>query len=316
MPLTGGITLADVIAYYNDSDDAAYGGSDYESCIIIGTGASVDANTSGGLVSRDMIAIGTNASAVNHGSIALGDGAIAGDTGNGDHEDCIAIGTNAQALDRHSTAIGHDAYAGQLNATAIGDDTKANSVKCTAVGNAASAGNTNAGSDRNVSIGDIAKCNSTTVGGFEKSTAIGYDAEVDGASNAVAIGATSQVTHDNSIAIGVGATSDAEDQVNFGTSNVVTGGGVRRQTSRYTTTQTLGATDHHVFCDTDGGAWTLSLPAGVDGQEYRIINTGSSRNNLTIAPNGAELLTGANSSRTLSDGGVIILVYETTEGWW
>jgi len=76
------------------------------------------------------------------------------------------------------------------------------------------------------------------------------------------------------------------------------------------------ATDHHIFVDTDGGAVTLNLPAGVDGTNYRIINCGSSGNDITVAPNGSELLTGANASKTMSDGTVIILTYETTEGWW
>ena len=76
------------------------------------------------------------------------------------------------------------------------------------------------------------------------------------------------------------------------------------------------ATDHHIFVNTDAGAITLNLPAGVDGTNYRIINTGSSGNDITVAPNGSELLTGANASKTMSDGTVIILTYETTSGWW
>jgi len=32
--------------------------------------------------------------------------------------------------------------------------------------------------------------------------------------------------------------------------------------SRYTTTQTLDGDDYEVFCNTDGGAWTVTLPAG------------------------------------------------------
>ena len=76
------------------------------------------------------------------------------------------------------------------------------------------------------------------------------------------------------------------------------------------------ATDDEIFVDTDGGAITVNLPAGIDGKRYRIINTGSSDNDVTVAPNGAELLTGENASRTLSDSSVIILTYETTEGWW
>jgi len=86
-------------------------------------------------------------------------------------------------------------------------------------------------------------------------------------------------------------------------------------TNRYTANQTLDAENHHVFCDTDGGAFTITLPAGVAGTYYRIINTGSSANALTITPNGAELLVGANSNFTLNDGEALTIVYESTEGW-
>lgn len=79
---------------------------------------------------------------------------------------------------------------------------------------------------------------------------------------------------------------------------------------------TLLTTEEAIFCVTDGGAITINLPAGIHNTQYRIINTGSSGNAVILTPNGAELLTGANASRTLSDSSVIILVYETTEGWW
>ena len=86
-------------------------------------------------------------------------------------------------------------------------------------------------------------------------------------------------------------------------------------TTRYTTTQTQQTSDHHVACDTDGGAFTYTLAAGVAGKELRIANTGTSSNNLTIAPNGAELLIGLNSNFVLGDGEALHIVYESTEGW-
>ena len=85
--------------------------------------------------------------------------------------------------------------------------------------------------------------------------------------------------------------------------------------SRYTTTQTLGTSDHHVAGDTDGGAFTITLPAGVAGTEYKIANTGTSANDLTIAPDGAELLIGVNDNFTLADGEALNITYEATEGW-
>lgn len=128
----------------------------------------------------------------------------------------------------------------------------------------------------------------------------------------------------------LGSTNELE--VNFGyTTNVVTDNGDlilspavatetttgrKVKTTRVTTTYTILVTDDNVFCDSDSGAFTVTLPAGVDGQKFRIINTGSSGNIITISPNGSELLEGANATRSITDGDVIILVYETTEGWW
>jgi hypothetical protein len=93
-------------------------------------------------------------------------------------------------------------------------------------------------------------------------------------------------------------------------------GGMRLPTTRVTNTYVVLGSDYVVFCDTDGGTFTVTLPAGVDGQTYKIINCGTSTNNLTLAPNGAELLIGVNSSLNLNDGESLILTYETTEGWW
>jgi hypothetical protein len=96
-------------------------------------------------------------------------------------------------------------------------------------------------------------------------------------------------------------------------------GGRKKNTTRLINTDSPYAvlsSDHEIFCDTDAGAITINLPAGVNKTNYRIINTGSANNDVTVVPDGAELLTGANESRTLSDGSVIILTYETIEGWW
>jgi len=87
-------------------------------------------------------------------------------------------------------------------------------------------------------------------------------------------------------------------------------------TDKITGATTLDETYDNVFCNTDSSAFTVTLSAGVAGAKYRIINTGSSGNDITITPNGSEKLTGANASRTLSDGSAIILVYESIEGWW
>jgi len=94
-----------------------------------------------------------------------------------------------------------------------------------------------------------------------------------------------------------------------------TGAGRISNTSRYTTTQNVLATDENIFCNTDGGSWTLTLLAGVEGTYYKIINCGSSGNTLTIDGNGTEKVMNELTQET-SDGDVIDLVYNATEGWW
>lgn len=97
--------------------------------------------------------------------------------------------------------------------------------------------------------------------------------------------------------------------------NLTTSSGRIVKVSRVTGATTLDTTHHHVFADTDGGAYVVTLPTGVAGTEYRIVNTGSSGNNLTVTPDGAELLLGANSNFILFDGEALLIVYEVTEGW-
>ena len=112
-----------------------------------------------------------------------------------------------------------------------------------------------------------------------------------------------------------------QDEFDFGSASTTTAGvtttssGHIISTTRLTGATTLDATHHHVFGDTDGGAFTITLPAGVDGTQYRVANVGTSGNNLTLAPDGAELLVGANANFDILDGETLDLTYETTEGW-
>ena len=106
----------------------------------------------------------------------------------------------------------------------------------------------------------------------------------------------------------------ANDNMHFNRT-IYSGGGRIRNTTRYTTTQTIPVTDDQVFCNTDGAAWTATLPAGAEGQSFRIINSGDSGNDLTITPNGAEHLLGANASQTLKDHETLELCYNATDGW-
>jgi hypothetical protein len=89
-----------------------------------------------------------------------------------------------------------------------------------------------------------------------------------------------------------------------------------KNTTRVTTTYTILVSDEVVFCNTSGGAFTATLPLGVEGQTFKIINSGSSGNKLTVAPNGSEHLIGANSSFDLNDGETLQLTYNSTDGWY
>ena len=86
--------------------------------------------------------------------------------------------------------------------------------------------------------------------------------------------------------------------------------------TRQTTTYTVLVTDSVVFGNTDSAGFTATLPAGVSGQTLRIINSGSSGNQLTVAPDGSEDLLGVNSSFTLFDGEALDITYDSTDGWY
>ena len=96
----------------------------------------------------------------------------------------------------------------------------------------------------------------------------------------------------------------------------VTSVGRIKGTTRVTTTYTILVTDEIVVGNTDGGAFTATLPAGAQGRTFRVINSGSTGLDLTLAPNGAEDLIGANTNFTLHDGESIEITYDTTDGWY
>ncbi len=89
-----------------------------------------------------------------------------------------------------------------------------------------------------------------------------------------------------------------------------------KNTTRVTGTYTILDDDEVIFGNTDGGAFTATLPAGVQGRSFKIINSGSSGNDLTLAPDGSEHLIGANTNFTLRDGETLDIEYEGTDGWY
>lgn len=103
--------------------------------------------------------------------------------------------------------------------------------------------------------------------------------------------------------------------VHFGDTLETTKGRIK-STTRITTTYTVLVTDHNIFCNTDGGAFTTTLPVGAEGQHLKLINCGS--NTLTVDPDGSEELYGAGAgvAATLAAGEIIDITYNATEGWW
>ena len=84
-----------------------------------------------------------------------------------------------------------------------------------------------------------------------------------------------------------------------------------KNTTRLTAGAILDGTYNEVFCN---GTFTVTLPASpTDGQTYRIINSGIGA--ITIDPNGNNL-TGSAATYVLSAGNVLIITYETTDGWY
>lgn len=79
---------------------------------------------------------------------------------------------------------------------------------------------------------------------------------------------------------------------------------------------TIISTDAVMYCDTDGGAITVNLPAGTRGRYLRLTNTGSAGNNVTVTPSGTELLFGVNANYLLTDGETIEIFWIVTENWW
>ena len=93
-------------------------------------------------------------------------------------------------------------------------------------------------------------------------------------------------------------------------------GAITQGVDRITSATTLDNTYNVVFCDTDGGAFTVTLPAGSSGSHFKIINVGSSDNDVTIDPDASELIFGSATSYILLDDESITIDYDSTEGWY
>ena len=88
------------------------------------------------------------------------------------------------------------------------------------------------------------------------------------------------------------------------------------ETITITTTYTALATDRVIFCDASGGAFTLTLPASVDGKTYVIKdkNTASATDTITVSPT-AGLLDGATSFPIDSLNQSLTVIGDGTNYW-
>lgn len=76
------------------------------------------------------------------------------------------------------------------------------------------------------------------------------------------------------------------------------------------------ATDEELFIDTDAGPISITLPPGIDGTNYRMINTGLSGNDVTLIPALTDKLFGENANERIADSEVLIMTFETDVGWY
>jgi len=85
--------------------------------------------------------------------------------------------------------------------------------------------------------------------------------------------------------------------------------------TRVTSAYTIILNDHTIFVNTNSGAVTVNLPKGIQGTYYRIVNTGTSGNNVTLTPFSGENIDGSSASVTLADGVSKPINFDSTDGW-
>lgn len=85
---------------------------------------------------------------------------------------------------------------------------------------------------------------------------------------------------------------------------------------RYIAVGAISGAAEVAFCNTDGGAYTITLPTGSLGHTLKVINSGTSNNILTVEPTGGQELLGTTTGFLLYDGETLELTYETNDGWY
>jgi hypothetical protein len=77
------------------------------------------------------------------------------------------------------------------------------------------------------------------------------------------------------------------------------------------------ATDEEIFFDTTDGPIDCSLPPGIGGTNYRLINVGSANNSVTMIPALTDKLFGLTANEFVHDSEVILMTFdESIESWY
>jgi len=258
-----------------------------------GTAAMISQNITG---ATDGVAGGLNAMAIGHGAVANGGNAI-------------AVGLNATAPATNCVAIGANAITASFNSMAFGTSAQA-ADRAVAVGPSAITGGFSVAIG--VDSGDAASSNGVW---------IGYEAGGGGSGDrTIGIGhsAGKNSSGDDCVLLGyfAGSSNTASDRLIIeNTSDITTplidgtfgsAGGTRPEYVKINgrfQTQWVVATSaftakagDKILADTaTTAAFTITLPAGVEGDEVTIVDAASNwaTDNLTINPDGAETILGA-----------------------
>jgi len=128
------------------------------------------------------------------------------------------------------------------------------------------------------------------------------------------------IINENSNTITLGASGDTialasgASQTGFGRT-----GTVDWQTGSIKTTTFTADNGEGYFANTNGGAFTMNLPAGVAGAIVSVADYGDNfgTNSLTIAANGSDKINGETSNPILNTNGesVTLVFVDSTEGW-
>lgn len=101
----------------------------------------------------------------------------------------------------------------------------------------------------------------------------------------------------------------------LGVGGIIISSGRRKSVVRVSSTPyTVSRTNEVIYVDASFDV-DINLLSGIDGEQHRIINSGTSGNIVTINPNGLETIFGE-SSVSVYNGEVFDISYETTEGWY